>query len=308
MGDRTHFLGMFERRQPRQRPFILFTTRDEPRAQDRHVRRRRRRSERTRLARPFQEDRLQRRRVDWLWQVSRDEALQSLTSIEMQELGGVHRLTREGAEVSVQSAKWHWIADIMPDNGLRSLARSIAQSNEPTLLSAGVPIFAAARAQDNARTRTAILALMPQLIPRVIESADPELALNYLKASSATIDYLGSIEAWEECANAVGGRGLSDPQAIPPNIARAEFESLAEAIRSASAAQWVRRPIPHVAAADAEVALDAAIRAANSQGLDNTLFESDARTRCLMTYLLMAEVNRRDPLQAVAIHRTYWTQ
>ncbi|MEZ6022014.1 MAG: GYF domain-containing protein [Hyphomonadaceae bacterium] len=237
-------------------------------------------------------------------QFARSNELHMVSAIELAEMQIVTKLLVDGVETAPQRAKWLWIAEqtAVADNGFADLATALADANDPALLAQADPIFAAALTEDVATVQAAVLALLPVLLPRVLESADPPVALAYLHASADSINYLASMQQWEVCAGIVDGRG-SGPNAVPASLVRAELTQLAAAVRSASAAGWVSRPLPSWAASAGQSAINDTIAAGARQGLNNLRFESDPRTRCLLTHGLMVRIYEGDPVRGVVAYR-----
>jgi hypothetical protein len=237
---------------------------------------------------------------DW----TRSDELYPVSAIELQELRIVSHLLSEGVAVEAPQAKWLWIAAVSEesDNGFADLARALAGSGEPGLLQASGPVFTAARAEDIDSTRTAILAMFPTLLPRVLESADPEAAMAYLSASSGSIAYLVSMEQWDACASIVDGRGVPD-NAVPNSIVRTELVALAAAVQSAAESAWVSRPLPSWAEQAGNQAIDATISDASRDGIDNTLYDTDPRVRCLLTHRLLSQIGRGEATRSIVAYR-----
>ena len=232
------------------------------------------------------------------------EELVAVSAIELSDLGMIGQLVGEGAPVSSAQAKWLWISAraMSSGDGFSELAQAFAQSQEPTLLAAAGPIFVAARADDREAMRASVAGLMPALLPRLLESADPEPLRAYLAASRASIDYLVSMEQWAACAAIVDGRGAPD-NSIPASLVRTEVIALAAAIRSADAAGWVSRPLPSWAAGAAQDMINVTIADAARNGIDNARYDTDPRVRCLLTHRLLMQVQRGDATRAIVAYR-----
>lgn len=237
---------------------------------------------------------------DW----TRSEELHPVSAIELQELRVVGQLLSAGVAVDVAQAKWLWIAAVSEESnsGFADLARALAMSGEPVLLHASGPVFAAARAQDRDRARAAISAMFPTLLPRVLESADPEAAMAYLRASSDSIGYLASMEQWDTCASMVDGRGVPD-NAVPISVVRTEMAALAVAVRSAAESAWVSRPLPSWAEHAGNEAINTILWDAAREGIDNRRYDIDPRVRCLLTHRLLSHIRRGEAIRSIIAYR-----
>jgi hypothetical protein len=236
------------------------------------------------------------------WAISQE--LVAVSAIELSDIGIIGQLVGEGAPVSSTQAKWLWISAMAMSagDGFSELARAFAESSEPEVQAAAGPIFVAARADDREAIRASVAGLLPALLPRILESADPEALRTYLSASRASLEYLVSMEQWTACAGIVDGRGAPD-NSIPASLIRTELTALAAAIRSADAASWVLRPLPSWAASAGQDMIDVTLADAARVGIDNARYDYDPRVRCLLTHRLLRQVERGDPTRAIVAYR-----
>lgn len=235
---------------------------------------------------------------------TRSEQLHAVSAIELSELRIVASLLDAGVQVEPAQARWLWIAMATEgeETGFAELARAFANSGEAAILQAGAPVFVAARGQDVTAARAGIRSLLPTVLPRVLESADPEQSMAYIRASTASIDYLVSMEQWTECGNVVDGRGVSE-NVLPNSIVRTELTALAAAVQSAARTAWVARPLPSWAEGAGRNVIAQTIEAEALKGVDNSRFEADARTRCLLTQEMLHRVGAGAPTRATVAYR-----
>ena len=236
---------------------------------------------------------------------SKGTTVHSVTAMELADLHLVSTLLYDRQPVDIAQAKWLWVAAAThaANNGFEELSRSLALSGDRMLLDGGDNVFRAARFGAMSEMKSAVLGLLPVVIAKVMESADPNLARSYMIASSQSVGYLALMQQWQECASVVDGHGTSNPGAFPDSMVRAELIALAQAVDSSSRAGWIHRPLPSWAADIGRRDVTDAIVAVRAEGLDTRQFATDARTKCVFTQELMTRIEREDPVHAVVAYR-----
>lgn len=238
--------------------------------------------------------------------------LKSLDALELLDLGVVDAVTIDGSPLEERRARWLWIAHRLRqsslDLGFSDVALELHRSQDSSILASSKEIYLSVRSGDEGATKSATLNFMNSLRPRLLESGDPDVVVDYLDRSMSVTDYLVSMEMWGECGALADGKGLSGVNLVPGSVAGAELEGLAAALRSAEQAQWVSRPIPAWAKPESERLIQAAVEDVSHLGGDLLAGEWDNRTKCLFGHSLSRRVLKLEPVKAVAVWRWLLSQ